>query len=967
MGIGTTNPNGTLTVKNITDGAEILTLATAYANPSGRQALTWRDSTNITGQIDTSYNGGVMSMNFGHLYNSGYQTGDIMTLKGNGNVGVGTTSPLAKLDVWGNLNIATGSTPTLFANTATGNVGIGTSSPSAKLDIYDSTGYSKIGNLGIGGNYSGISLNGTYDVTNYNLLSDATLKHLYMNRPSGSDIVFREANDGSSQMIIKTGGNVGIGSTTPSSRLTVQGNAWFGGNITATGTLSISATSTLATTTATAIMIGTTTPFSLAKMFFDVTTNASGSTNAIAGIHSNFNFNPIGGGVQIGNRLVVNNIPTVTANTSVGDVIRTIDNTTLTNTVRGIEVVSNAGSNTYGINTGIRTTGATFGIQAFTSGLAGGVSAPAALYGEVTTPGASDILRLYSGTSTSGTNMAQFYQELSTFSGTGLLMDLGAGGGSFTGNFVDLQNNDVTKFIIDKDGKVGIGTSTLSTSILTVAGDIRVGTTGTNGCLKDFSGGTIAGTGCVSDENLKTNIVDINNILSKIVDLRVVNYNWNQLASNIYGNHMGPTQTGYLAQNVESVFPELVHINQEGYKEVNYTGLGLYAVEGVKELSIITNQASSSIFALTNGLDNASTSILALVNLVNSNYTESSSTFASIVNTINASTTNIQSEISNILNVINLNNAKENSVSINSLGYIGINTSHPLKLLHISDATATGSIARFENSNGYCDIDPSTKALVCTTDDSLRTNEYLIDSTSTIATSTDITANTSSTTLEKLTQLHVVTYSLPSETTGSSTHTGLILSDIEILFPNLVTVDISGNKTLSYTNLIPYIIESIKSLAVQVAEFRNMITTRELLTETVCVGTKDNKTCLTKNQIDQILLLQSSQSVSASNGSNTNGTSTTSTNGTSTSSTASTTPDTIPPEISIIGNNPETINLNDIYTDQGATAFDLIDSTTTVLTTGTVDTTTAGTYTITYSSSDLSGNTATSTRVVNVQ
>ena len=75
--------------------------------------------------------------------------------------------------------------------------------------------------------------------------------------------------------------------------------------------------------------------------------------------------------------------------------------------------------------------------------------------------------------------------------------------------------------------------------------------------------------------------------------------------------------------------------------------------------------------------------------------------------------------------------------------------------------------------------------------------------------------------------------------------------------------------------------------------------------------------------------------------------------------------DDIPPAITILGDNPATVELGDYYTDAGATATDLSGAVT-VVTTGTVDTDTVGAYTITYTSTDASGNAGTATRTVNV-
>ena len=77
---------------------------------------------------------------------------------------------------------------------------------------------------------------------------------------------------------------------------------------------------------------------------------------------------------------------------------------------------------------------------------------------------------------------------------------------------------------------------------------------------------------------------------------------------------------------------------------------------------------------------------------------------------------------------------------------------------------------------------------------------------------------------------------------------------------------------------------------------------------------------------------------------------------------ASTPPDTVFPIITILGDNPATVELGSTYTDAGATS----DGGETVSSSGTVDTNTIGSYTITYSATDAAGNTSTATRTVNV-
>ncbi|MHB8660338.1 MAG: immunoglobulin-like domain-containing protein [Minisyncoccota bacterium] len=92
---------------------------------------------------------------------------------------------------------------------------------------------------------------------------------------------------------------------------------------------------------------------------------------------------------------------------------------------------------------------------------------------------------------------------------------------------------------------------------------------------------------------------------------------------------------------------------------------------------------------------------------------------------------------------------------------------------------------------------------------------------------------------------------------------------------------------------------------------------------------------------------------------------------TSSTTTASSTPpstDRTPPVVTLIGEAAMQITVGNAFTDPGATATDDVDGNLTakIVVTGSVDTATAGLYTLTYSATDAAGNTSSVSRVVTV-
>ena len=182
----------------------------AVVDPSNQKsARLWSDSTNI------------------YLSSGATGTGVLVLNEGGGNIGIGTTSPTQTLDVDGAIITEDYRAASIFYLTSGGDwifrsdtgsermritsagfVGIGTASPSTKFHVYNGEATIASSTDGVKLSYSGGNSSGVIDTA----FSDNALE-------------FR--TNGSSKMFITNAGLVGIGTTSPTSKLHVAGTSFF--------------------------------------------------------------------------------------------------------------------------------------------------------------------------------------------------------------------------------------------------------------------------------------------------------------------------------------------------------------------------------------------------------------------------------------------------------------------------------------------------------------------------------------------------------------------------------------------------------------------------------------------------------------------------------------------------------------------------------------------------------------------
>jgi len=239
VGIGTSSPTEKLDVSgnmkiskedwaelhimNPTTGVVALRLATAGSGTGEDQLLFDEGDDNKWQLVYSAAN------DYLYLYDTvgskeilrAYDNGDLSLLPTAGNLGVGTTSPGAKLEISGasSNGLAFNGSGILYINTTSARVGIGTTVPEALLHIFgsdkeiwltDTAVYPRTVRFGIGGN-----------------LGDGNPGlHILPNSTDGTaPFGFKWTTGSGNSVIITDAGNVGIGTTNPKAKLEIKDGA----------------------------------------------------------------------------------------------------------------------------------------------------------------------------------------------------------------------------------------------------------------------------------------------------------------------------------------------------------------------------------------------------------------------------------------------------------------------------------------------------------------------------------------------------------------------------------------------------------------------------------------------------------------------------------------------------------------------------------------------------------------------
>ena len=505
-------------------------------------------------------------------YNSGASaTGNLALQGAGGNIGIGTTSPLTKLSVQGTagandiLNIASSTGVSLFYVNASGDVGIGTMSPNANFHLYGATVSALLGDDTTGSSLKlwGSTASGAYIQAGGSGSDSNAILNITRRDNTSADI---------SQLNVKAdtsyfAGLVGIGTTSPSGAgldvwstqngtsvtgptplLVLSNPSTVGSNVSAIAFKAADSSGDIKTDNYFGIQTYNQLVGNLTSDFFWTTRNGSNGT--------------------IAERMRLTGAGNLGVGTSSPLTKLSIQGTAGANDV--LNVASSTGASLLYVN------------AAGSVGI--GTASPSAkleVSGNIVTTGAS-------------TNLFKGSNFVSNSGGA--LSNFGASDGGFY--FVP-SGNGAMSFVtggadhmrLDSSGRLGIGTTSpsflLGVGNNTVSGTIAQFENSTGSC---FINPNNAFTGCTSDLRLKTNIVPLDSELASVMALNPVTYTWISDASST-------PHFGFIAQEVQKIFPDLVMQGPDGYYALNYAGFAPYLTRAIQEIASISGQFKDNLVA----------------------------------------------------------------------------------------------------------------------------------------------------------------------------------------------------------------------------------------------------------------------------------------------------------------------------------------------------------------------------------
>ena len=326
-----------------------------------------------------------------------------------------------------------------------------------------------------------------------------------------------------------------------------------------------------------------------------------------------------------------------------------------------------------------------------------------------------------------------------------------------------------------------------------------------------------------------------------------------------------------------------------------------------------------------------------------------------------------------------------NTLYVQDSGNVGIGTTSPLVALHVGSASVTDStnLLELQDANSVCTFNANTGAPSCGSDLTLKKN-----------------INDQSDNLTKILALRPVTYNWLTDEDGIDIKHGFIAQEVAQIMPELVTdgtwIDGSTKKFLQTAGMTPYIVGAIKELnlkmedltdatvpfldennqktfvgrffdrmAVWAGDIGNGIENlyaKIVHTKKLCVADDSGaETCITKAELDALLVGAGSSGSNSGTGDSGSGGGSTppSEDGGTGSGDSGTMPvvnDIVPPVITLNGDAIMNLNVGDSYSEMGATVIDNVDTEVAIIIIGSVDTSVAGTYTVTYTATDTAGN-----------